>query len=215
MAKIKQTSSGPNAEWDGEGDTGEEVATPPVQQPAASTAPVQTGNAEPGKVNGFVLPTLPPHDETVHTKTPTPEETHQDGFEAGDLPEVKVAGSGDNEDVSAFELPDPLPNYYESLKLATKLEQTPVKTKVGARARLNAVEKLRGHAFSSQQGLPAVDMTAAQYGDHVGRHRHILKRERIESVAQSLPEVAELLDEYDKLLKKWNQVPPDVREKIK
>lgn len=198
-------------EWDG-GDEGEEVSSPPPTAPVRGKTAKAGSDKESNDSKPNPIQTMPPHDENVHTQTPTPADTHQDGVEQLPAHKLQIA---QEEGGDEFDLPAVLPpNTADAYKLLAKISTTPAQSQAAGRKRAAAVEKLKAHIYTVQQGLPLVEMTAHEYGKHVAKHRDILKVERIMNLARLHPELNELLEDYQDVLDRWNAVPPGVKATV-
>ncbi len=151
--------------------------------------------------------------ETKGPKTATSPEVS--GAETDELPKVKTEGITATDDTVEFDLPEALPgDMTQAYALLHKLNGTKVNSTVAGQKKLAALDKVKGHIYLLQQGLRQVDITAHEYGKVMAKQRHIIARERIESIGRTHPEIKELIEAYDNLINQWNLVPTDIRSKI-
>ena len=93
-------------------------------------------------------------------------------------------------------LPDDLKSAIDALK---KAEALPGATKAQKSIRDEQLARLRSHVARLQEGLPIPDITAKALGSYHHMLVNHAKRERLELLARSNPEIAELLKERDEL----------------
>lgn len=196
MAK-KPANAAPD--WSGD-DEGEEVAAS-----ATTTAPKATPATGSKTESQASQPDMHPGWEggNVGRVTATPQVANQHPPVADEadeaLPEPPAPPVAR---VNKFALPSTLPtSYAESHALLMKLNAISVTSEAEAKDKSDAMKVFGPHYHRVQQGLPTVDIGSVEYGKSAVGHNVILQRQRIEELARTDLQVAELLKSFDDLVK--------------
>lgn len=116
------------------------------------------------------------------------------------------------EHLKGFELPDTLPSgLKEAFDLLHSIDKLPEDSPVRERAKRELMDRIKKHCFNLQQGLPILNMTADDQGDH--EHREAIYLENaIKQLAATHPPVKMLLEAYEELVNGLNENRPSLQE---
>lgn len=150
--------------------------------PESKVTPLPASSDVPGVAEGIAESAAP----ATLLKLPDPKLEEDEG-DGGPLP---------TED--SFEFPNDLKKSFDLLHEATAL---PTSTNRERKVRAIALAAVRKHVFALQQGTPLVTMGATEIAKAAPTH-DTLHRHKLEMIARHMPEVKQLLEEYDALKRK-------------
>lgn len=108
----------------------------------------------------------------------------------------------ETEEAKAETFPD---NFKDSLALLQKLNAELVSTEEEWQAKQPLLNALKAHVFQVQQGLPPSPSKADDHASVWVKRNEDVKRQKLEILGRSNPEVKELLAEHDALKKQVEQ----------